>query len=921
MKTEDMIIVRSAKRPQWTPMTQKIISIKEGERGVCVVFKEGPRNYSAGNVVALHEREEIEPKDIEISVADKRQYAQRIYRYKSEQGVFYRLEYSSGFVSEYAEHELSIRDNALRKREVRRIFDYLKAVAAQGVLKTEGKAISLADKYEKIVFLPTDTALAAYLSATNNRGGKVPVPLLFPFHSNESQMVAVANAFSAQISVIQGPPGTGKTQTILNIVANIIAQNKTVLIVSNNNSAIDNVEEKFRKEGLDFVIAKLGRSENRNDFIESGQRQLPAMSGWGEADSRSMMRNLGDVNERMRVIFESRNRLAEARQELKALDIEGEHYVREKGVSRDSLDRYRAVSSGRLLELMVNEDMVDEIRGDVDSLAIARAIRGLMPRLRSYIGEKRLVGIGGSVPASFRRDIRALFYVSRARELRDEIGRLEKLLQGEDADALMSSQGELSMRLLHNALLKKYMPTVRERETFVVDDLYHRSDVVVDEYPVVLSTTFSAATTLGGVTFDFVIVDEASQVSVEAGALALSRGRRAVIVGDLMQLPNIVSGEARAGIEKVNAAAHVPEAYDCLENSFLASVTKVFGDCPSTLLREHYRCDPMIIGFCNTKFYGGKLIVMTEGGTAASMRVVRTVEGNHARREECDDGHVSSSNRREVDELKALLRREGKADIGVISPYRGQVELMRRELGEGVEVDTIHKFQGREKDVIVLSTVKNAYDEFTDDPNLVNVAVSRARKEFILITNGNDDETAEGGNLRDLIRYIDYNHGEVRDSDLHSIFDLLYGCYAQRRQQYIARHGRVSGYDSENITYGVIRTILARNPDMANLHVWPNYSLQLLIRDTSGLSEAEAKFVVSGSHVDFLIVNRCGNVPVLAIEVDGALYHSRHSRQRERDALKDGLLTRLGLPVLRLSTTGSGEVERIEGMIRERVGG
>ena len=67
---------------------------------------------------------------------------------------------------------------------------------------------------------------------------------IFPFGCNNSQYVAVKRAMENQISVIQGPPGTGKTQTILNIIANILIQGKTVQVVSNNNSATENVFEK-----------------------------------------------------------------------------------------------------------------------------------------------------------------------------------------------------------------------------------------------------------------------------------------------------------------------------------------------------------------------------------------------------------------------------------------------------------------------------------------------------------------------------------------------------------------------------------------------------------------------------------------------------------------------------------------------------
>ena len=86
-------------------------------------------------------------------------------------------------------------------------------------------------------------------------------------------------ALTHQVSIIPGPPGTGKTQTILNIIANLLLANKTVLVVSNNNSAVENVAEKLEGENLGFIVAKLGSVQNKEAFI-ANQSDYPDMSGW-----------------------------------------------------------------------------------------------------------------------------------------------------------------------------------------------------------------------------------------------------------------------------------------------------------------------------------------------------------------------------------------------------------------------------------------------------------------------------------------------------------------------------------------------------------------------------------------------------------------------------------------------------------------
>ncbi|MGY3725346.1 AAA domain-containing protein [Granulicatella balaenopterae] len=92
--------------------------------------------------------------------------------------------------------------------------------------------------------------------------------VVYPFGINQSQKTAVENALTSQVSIIQGPPGTGKTQTILNIIANIIMNGQSVAVVSNNNAATKNVLDKLMKYDVGFVAAYLGNKKNKEQFIQ-----------------------------------------------------------------------------------------------------------------------------------------------------------------------------------------------------------------------------------------------------------------------------------------------------------------------------------------------------------------------------------------------------------------------------------------------------------------------------------------------------------------------------------------------------------------------------------------------------------------------------------------------------------------------------
>lgn len=101
-----------------------------------------------------------------------------------------------------------------------------------------------------------------------------------------------------------------------------------------------------------------------------------------------------------------------------------------------------------------------------------------------------------------------------------------------------------------------------------------------------------------------------------------------------------------------------------------------------------------------------------------------------------------------------------------------------------------------------------------------------------------------------------------------------------------------------------------------------HYPMRYLIKDTTGLSDREKNYALHPStHIDFLIINRVSKNPLLAIETDGYSFHNEQTEQYQRDRLKDKILNNYGLPLLRLSTVGYGEEQRIvDALYKEIVG-
>ena len=328
-----------------------------------------------------------------------------------------------------------------------------------------------------------------------------------------------------------------------------------------------------------------------------------------------------------------------------------------------------------------------------------------------------------------------------------------------------------------------------------------------------------------------------------------------------------------------------------------------------TLLREHYRCHPKIINFCNQKFYNGELVIMTQDkGEEDVLVAVKTVQGNHVRER-------YSQRQIEVIKNEVLPKYVTNPDeTGIITPYKNQVAALQKEIPE-IDADTVHKFQGKEKDTIIISTVDDEISDFADDKYLINVAVSRAKNKLILVVTGN--EQTQERNITDLVSYIQYNNFEVAESKVYSVFDYLYKQYTEERKAYLQKHKNVSEYHSENLMFALLEDILSESR-FADLDVVYQFPMNKLIRDYSLLNERECKYARNpATHIDFLIFKRISKKPVLAVEVDGYEYHKAGTEQAERDKMKDKIMELYGVPLVRCATNGSGEWERIVERLEE----
>lgn len=914
------------------PRREAILIWSKGPQGVCedktsevlayrrdagvtyVTFKGGSKEYSYSRArVAVVRNLELVPlgHDVRVEVRGKVwPSVPETYRFQVRGDVWWRLFFRRADGEEicttYRDADVRFVEDAARRPQASKILHYWRSLVA-GLSADD----PLRQAYDALDFVHPESALARYLNAEPIVAREPDAPLIFPFFCNLSQREAVENALRYPVSVIEGPPGTGKTQTILNLIANIINSSESIVgIVSFNNSAVDNVREKLVREGFGYIVAGLGREEKRRQFFaeQSKRNEDVERLVLKPIIARPPAEQISDIDRTLRRWQEDERQLAQTREELDAYRLERRHFARY--FEQQNLPELEKVP---LLRKSA-EHILDYLAETEISKGSGGSVRRLVRRIRGYFkyGPTRHIDADDTYVVL---QLQCAYYDRKIDELERQITQQEAVLQRADFTARTAEYRQLSIQALEAGLWQRYADM--DRVEYAPETFRREFGKFVRDYPVILSTCHSIRRSLAnGFLLDYVIIDEASQVDLLAASLALACARSVVIVGDQHQIQHIAD-EAACSL----ADTAPMEVYDYRQQNILSSLLLLYGeDMPKAMLREHYRCDPAIIGFCNKKFYDGQLIPFTRADLVAQpLALVRTAEGNHMRQHRGG----GRTNQREIDVILEEVLPEHCRDfpqeeVGITTPYRRQADKVADALIDHVQADTVHKFQGREKQAIVMTTVLDetwrgrAGIKFVDDPRIVNVAVSRATKKFVLVTN--HDMLSKSRHLRDLVGYIQYQNPDqgLTESKIVSVFDLLYRDYSARL---LPLAGRLKGelkYKSEDIVWTVLNDIFSE-PAYSDLYAVSQVLLHSLIADPAALTDEQVRYVLNRASVDIVVYSRITNQLMQVIEVDGFAYHENDPIQLGRDALKNAICETCEIPLLRLPTTGSGE----ERLIRE----
>ena len=671
------------------------------------------------------------------------------------------------------------------------------------------------------------TALGAILSGNTPVvvGDAPEIIMVSPL--SEAQRKAVASALTNPVTVVTGPPGTGKSELVLNLVANGLSRGETVMVASRNNKAVDVVVERFRGLTDEASLVRVGRSAYRNAAIALMKKVVNGIRPPTETEVARATAGLASVREARSRLAAAAAARAEADARCDVAELAWEQASSGLGEGDIQLARVSA-------ESITPDDLssLTALRSNVEARASGK--RGVVERFVAVVQPKRPLRStrGAALTAAAQRpwafagaeiansDWHGLVAVARRAEAVAIAASAWKVL----ADAIAVADSGPSLEALGEGLLdlgaseaaagRRHVAVERQK---ALSDLPQKDEQKLNEYlravdqlggserlgsrmygklkalestlftdvqrvfPVWALTTLTARSNLplrAGL-FDLLIVDEASQCDLPSALPLLARARRVVVIGDDKQLIHVTT--LRAETEQALAAECdlTPEElinYSYRKVSLFTLARHLVSALPTmTLLDEHYRSHPQIIGFSNERFYGSRLNVFTE----PERLVVPTDSENPAVRWEDTPGHTvrptsgSAFNEAEVERVVQVVARfvssgSHALSIGVVTPFRIQKERITNALAHRfdgptlerhqVSVDTAHGFQGDERDVIVFSTVISSGAlpgtvQFVDgNPNIFNVAVTRARSLLVIV----GDEgvcMARDGLLGELARY------------------------------------------------------------------------------------------------------------------------------------------------------------------------
>jgi len=661
-------------------------------------------------------------------------------------------------------------------------------------------------------------------------------PLLEIFSLNPAQENAVKQSLRDSLTVITGPPGTGKSQVVLNIIANAVYTNKTVLFASKNNKAVDVVIDKLNAILPYKLLVRMGHQAHRRNAkseLEHLVKQSIQKISSKETSINDLMQTLSQIEsiQNQIVSLTALNESVESTQNT----IDSLHEQLPNNISLQAYD----VCLDMIDLLMLQEDLkkIFAKQGILRKLNTERYRRKQEACFKKYYEaiplplKTYLQNVIGNKKATQETTLEWILAWKKEELAVDEMRKIKNTLLSfpiyselkNQLTVLHKKYIEISQYLLTKHWVNKFAETNDEDkrhiaayfsaseqlEAWTDDQVMFRQlqtqrvrtlQKILRFLPVWVVTNLSAKNSfpLKSNIFDILIIDEASQCDIISALPLFYRAKHIVIIGDPFQLKHI-SRLTETQDRSLAMAHHISEElfadisyakhslYD-----FAERIIQTHNEQP-LLLNEHYRCHPDIASFSNEYYYKRKLTIATDETRLLHHPLLhRRILWYHVKGKtvHTKSPYNEEEAERVVEEVLKILEMVSSlhASIGIVTLFRAQTEMIAEKLHTfqdifefDITIGTAHRFQGDEKDIIVFSPavsegIKPGTLHWIQTTNqLLNVAVTRARSLFIIVGDLEVCRQTTGPlkNLSDYVETRTTNNWRINSPTKQILYDEL----------------------------------------------------------------------------------------------------------------------------------------------------
>jgi very-short-patch-repair endonuclease/RecA/RadA recombinase len=626
---------------------------------------------------------------------------------------------------------------------------------------------------------------------------------------NDEQEKAVRSALSADVTLIAGPPGTGKTQVVANLIINAAMAGQNVLFTSKNNNAVDVVVKRVNSLNKELhLVLRYEKSAKQciSDYAQLWEKAKAKNDSYFDAIEayKRVYSSYDAKRTQKQQIVDNRNRLDGLEQSVCSIRDKYQQLIGVLSTNEvnDVKNAYDSFIYGRKSLQEGPDSLLDKLfrkrweKRNVDDMnSVVLSINSFMEKYHPGLSvtpqmtERELM--------SFDNEFKSL--MDDLSLIADYNGLLSQMCDSaslEQLDAAMMTEHvelQAKAKTAWNSWLNQHISVFNTKNRGDLHDyislLEHNH---VDNYTPSLKTMLpvSAITSLSArrrlpfreAVYDLLIIDEASQCDIASMIPLLMRAKRVAVIGDKQQLNHICILSKQTDLSLILSNEIEPRwSY---RGSSIYDLAESMTEAENIIqLRDHHRSFLDIIQFSNQEFYDNTLRIATDYSRLQSPNNGKPILGMQwmdVKGKTIRPENGGAYNLKEAEGVIRILRRlalelEFEGSIGVTTPFHLQAEMITKALERDAElrnhlelhnkilIDTVHKFQGDERDVIIFSPVVSDGTKsqslmfLKSTGNLFNVAITRARA--LLVTVG-DKEYCKKCGVSYLEHFAEYSCGE-----------------------------------------------------------------------------------------------------------------------------------------------------------------